>query len=339
MDYEPGFGGLESDVPGPQVKIRDVSTDHVDFVLSNVSLGFANAVRRSVQGEIFTIAIDLVEIEANSSVIPDEFLAHRLGLVPLHTVGVEDMNLNRDCDCDDWCPNCTIMLTLEARCTGNEVMGVYSRDLIVSSERRNEEIGNPVIKDADGKGVLIAKLRKGQEIKARCTARKGNARLHAKWMPASAVGFEYDPYNRLQHSDYWFEADAKKEWPPSENAKDEEIHPHDDDLPPLDRDPSRFYLDVEAVGTMPPDAIVISGVNVLQTKLAATKLELMGETAFDNRSPAGGDYGAATAYGNQGGGGYGTAYGVPGQGSVWGGGATTPYGNGNAYGNGTSYGA
>ena len=50
---------------------------------------------------------------------------------------------------------------------------------------------------------------------------QGRALEHAKWSPVSAVGFEYDPYNKLRHTDLWFEVGTKAEdeWPVSENGK------------------------------------------------------------------------------------------------------------------------
>jgi DNA-directed RNA polymerase II subunit RPB3 len=180
---------------------------HVDFELSKTNLAFANAVRRIIQAEVPTIAIDLVEIETNSSVLADEFIAHRLGLIPLDSKGVDELNYSRDCDCEQYCEQCSVTLTLHAKCTSDEIMKVYARDLVVDGRHMNG-VGSPVITDPEGYGCLIAKLRKGQELKISCIAKKGIAKEHAKWMPTSAVGFEYDPHNKLHHIDWWFENDT-----------------------------------------------------------------------------------------------------------------------------------
>ena len=185
----------------------------VDFELSNTVLPFANSIRRVIQAEVPTIAIDIVEIEVNSSVLADEFIAHRLGLIPLDSRGAHDLNYSRDCDCEGHCEQCSVTLSLHAKCTSDEIMKVYARDLVVDG-RHADGVGAPIITDPEELGCLIAKLRKDQELKMTCIAKKGIGKEHAKWMPTSAVGFEYDPHNKLHHLDWWFEnnTDPNKEW-------------------------------------------------------------------------------------------------------------------------------
>lgn len=311
---------------------------NVDFVLSNVSLAFANSLRRVILAEVPTMAIDLVEVEGNTSVLADEFIAHRLGLIPLISKNMEDVTDSRDCDCEQYCERCSATLTLHAKCTGDEIMKVYARDLVVSPDRPNQYVGNPVITDPDGLGSLICKLRRGQELRMRCIAKRGIAKEHVKWAPTSAVGFEYDPHNKLRHLSYWYEEDAKKEWPISANGEWEDAAPEGAAFDP-DAEPGAFYFDVETVGGLEPDAIIQQGIKILQQKLATVIQELSGadDRAADGangyggpRSPNPADaYGGTSRYG--GADGYQTAYRPEGQGSVWGGagvvaGGATPYG-------------
>jgi len=327
MDYDINMDGVDA---GPAINIQEAKNPlHVDFILRNVDLAFANSLRRVMLAEIPTMAIDLVEVESNTSVLPDEFLAHRLGLIPLSSTNIDDVKYSRDCDCDQYCEFCSVVLTLRAKCTGDEIMRVYSRDLEVEGGRPNEYVGNPVILDPEQKGVIIAKLRKGQEIKLRCIVKKGIAKEHAKWAPTAAIGFEYDPNNNLRHLDYWYEEDAKAEWPVSKNGVLED----DPDDKPFDYDaePDRFYFNVETVGTIDAETCFQQGIRVLQQKIAGVINELTpsgaanAEEEYAPRSPDAVDQGLGA------GGGF-TPYG--GAASAWGG--TTPYGGG---GGATQYGA
>ncbi|KAI5458005.1 RNA polymerase II subunit 3 [Mariannaea sp. PMI_226] len=343
MNYDPM--AMDGEPEQPQVKIsavweapsprRLLAADHthVDFELSKTNLSFANALRRIIQAEVPTIAIDLVEIEVNSSVLADEFIAHRLGLIPLDSKGIGELNYSRDCDCEQYCEQCSVSLTLHAKCTSDEIMKVYARDLVVDG-RQAGSLGSPVIRDPDGFGCLIAKLRKDQELKINCIAKKGIAKEHAKWMPTSAVGFEYDPHNKLHHLDMWFEndTDPEVEWPKSKYAQWEEPAQEGE---PFDYDavPNRFYFEVETSGNMEPDQIVESGIRVLQQKIGGLLKSLDprkygGEepVEFDGpRSPDMNMDGGTTPWGQDGG--Y-TSYG--GNATAYGGGmtayGTTPYG-------------
>ena len=315
-------------VPYDSTNEVQATPNTVDFVLKNVDLAFANSLRRVVLSEIPTIAIDIVEVEANTSVLADEFICHRLGLIPLSARGIEHVDYSRECEeCESYCDNCSVVLRLDAKCTGDDIMHIYARDLMIVSSRKNEFVGTPVITDPEGKGCLIAKLRKGQEIKMKCVAKKGIAKEHAKWAPTSAVGFEYDPHNNLKHLDYWYENDAKLEWPISENGGWED--PADPSAPfDFNAKPKQFYFNVETVGTMDPDVCFQSGIKVLQQKLATIIGALQGDgTVNDDYAPRSpgrdGDQGFTTPYMGGGGGGQsqwggGTAYG----------GGTTPFGQG-----------
>ncbi|KAK2752207.1 45 kDa subunit of RNA polymerase II [Onygenales sp. PD_40] len=337
MDYDE----MDIEPTGPQVTVREAESHRVDFRLSSVDLAFANSLRRTMLAEVPTVAIDIVEIESNTSVLPDEFLAHRLGLIPLNSKNCDaDMEYARDCDCEGGCARCVVTLSLQARCTGEDIMKVYARDLVVVGDRANEWVGSPVITDAEGKGPIICKLRRGQEVKMTCVAKKGIAKEHAKWAPTSAVGFEYDPHNNLKHVDYWYEEDPIKEWPISANAEWET--PANPDIPfDYDAQPTTFYLDVESIGNLEPDAIVQQGITVLQRKLAEIISALTGAGGEADRNGAGmngmdedgarspdgyeppeGMDGGYTAYAANGVGGA-----AGGGGSVWGGaGGATPYG-------------
>ena len=77
-------GGNVSSGTG-KVKILELSRYETKFELYSTDLAIANALRRIMISEVPTMTIDLVEVRENTSALHDEFLAHRLGLVPLNS--------------------------------------------------------------------------------------------------------------------------------------------------------------------------------------------------------------------------------------------------------------
>jgi hypothetical protein len=67
----------------PKVEVLSIAPHAISFILSETDTSMANALRRIMIAEVPTIAIDLVEYAENSSVLNDEYIAHRLGLIPI----------------------------------------------------------------------------------------------------------------------------------------------------------------------------------------------------------------------------------------------------------------
>ena len=84
----------------PSIIIKDLragqaSEASIDFDVHNVDVSLVNSLRRVMWAEVPTLAIDLVDIEVNSSPLHDEFLAHRLGLLPIDSTFIANMRFPR----------------------------------------------------------------------------------------------------------------------------------------------------------------------------------------------------------------------------------------------------
>jgi len=167
------FEDFVQDLPSLEVINKD--NQKISVKLKGVPLHYANALRRVCLNGVPVFAIDTVDIIENSSVLPDEGLAHRLGLIPIKT-DLTRFNEPSKCDCQSeaGCSNCRVMLVLDSG--DSDVTRT-----ILSNELSSEDDS---IKPTSDK-ISIVQLTQGQRIKVECYARLGRGTEHAKWNSAN----------------------------------------------------------------------------------------------------------------------------------------------------------
>jgi DNA-directed RNA polymerase subunit D len=161
----------------PSINILERADERIVIKFNNVPRQYVNAIRRTSISEVPTLAIDDVVILENSSVMHDEAIAHRLGLIPLLT-NLDRFVMPHECDCKSTlgCSKCRVLLVLDSE--ANEKTKVVMSGELVSED----ELIKPVSKD-----IPIITLAPGQKLKFEAYARLGIGRDHAKWQPTSAA--------------------------------------------------------------------------------------------------------------------------------------------------------
>ncbi|GLJ36344.1 hypothetical protein SUGI_0729600 [Cryptomeria japonica] len=92
----------------PSVKIPEVKDDYLKFEPRNTDANIVNALLRVMMAEVPMIAVDLVEFGKNSSVLNDEFISQKLGLIPLTSKHAIEMSFLCDCDRGDGDAQCEL---------------------------------------------------------------------------------------------------------------------------------------------------------------------------------------------------------------------------------------
>ena len=159
----------------PSLEIINKNDYKISVKLKGVPIQYANALRRICLNGVPVFAIDTVDIIENSSVLPDEGLAHRLGLIPI-TTDLSRFNEPSKCDCnsESGCSNCKVMLVLD---TGESDV----TRTVLSNELSSEDDSIKPISDK----ISIVQLAPGQRVKVECYARLGRGTDHAKWNSAN----------------------------------------------------------------------------------------------------------------------------------------------------------
>ncbi|XP_027063281.1 uncharacterized protein [Coffea arabica] len=202
-----------------RVEVVRLTEDDIEFDLIGIDASLANAFRRILIAELPTIAIEKVLIANNTSVIQDEVLAHRLGLIPLQVdprlfeyISENDIpnekntivfKLHARCEkggprstvkSDElkWLPNGSEFLLATENSASNTASKQKTYTSFSSSQDSLPEFSNNPIapKYPD---IIIAKLGPGQEIELEAHAVKGMGKTHAKWSPVATAWYRMLP--------------------------------------------------------------------------------------------------------------------------------------------------
>ena len=135
----------------------------ISVKIKGISSHYANALRRICLNGIPVFAIDTVDVIENSSVLPDEGIAHTLGLIPLKTElrGSDELNSR-------------VMLVLDSEATENT-------KVVTSAELESKD---QVVKPISNQ-IPIIHLAPGQRVKLEAYARLGRGTEHSKWNSAN----------------------------------------------------------------------------------------------------------------------------------------------------------
>jgi len=157
------------------LEVINQNENKISIRLKGIPIQYANALRRICLNGVPIFAIDTIEVLENTSIMPDEAIAHRLGLIPLKTDSKDIVISEEATDESD----SRVMLTLDSE--ENDLEDKSETRTVFSNELKGEDSGVKPISDK----IPIVTLAPGQKIKFQAYARLGRGTEHAKWNSAN----------------------------------------------------------------------------------------------------------------------------------------------------------
>ncbi|ABM80390.1 DNA-directed RNA polymerase subunit D [Hyperthermus butylicus] len=157
----------------------------IRLYVEGFGLPLVNAIRRAAYSDVPVMAVDVVEVFENNTVLYDEIIAHRLGLIPLTSKeALQKYKRPEECEkAELGDPSCYVVLRLEVETGPREERIVYSGDL---------ETSDPDVRPVyDNMPIVV--MAPDQRLRLQAYARLGYGREHAKWMPVSVAAHRYLP--------------------------------------------------------------------------------------------------------------------------------------------------
>ncbi|XP_034249654.1 DNA-directed RNA polymerases I and III subunit RPAC1 [Thrips palmi] len=298
-----------------RIEIVRYNKTEMEFDLIGVHAAIANAFRRVILSEVPSMAIEKVKIFNNTTLLQDEVLAHRLGLIPLKA-DPRLFEYKAEADAEPTEQD-TLEFELKIKCTWNgnapkdathpddlyRNHNVYTKHLKWipiggQADIYNAEQVGPVFED-----ILLNKLRPGHELDLRLLAVKGIGKDHAKFSPVATASYRLLPEitltkdvegelaERLQScfspgviglEDNGHGKKRAKVKDARYDSCSRNVFRYEDlkDSVKMARVKDHYIFSVESVGALPPDVLFVEAIKVLKKK-CMTFLEELNEAAAE----------------------------------------------------------
>ncbi|MFP4112558.1 MAG: DNA-directed RNA polymerase subunit D [Candidatus Woesearchaeota archaeon] len=244
-----------------KIELVNKKGNFLKFILSDTDAAFANAIRRIMINKVPTMAIQEVEFRKNNSILYDEMIAHRLGLLPLKTDLKSYEVPPSDLPEGEYLAKSHLKLTLSAK--GPKT--VYASEI---------KSADPKVVPVNPKTPIV-KLLEGQELEFEAIASLGYGKDHAKHSPAH-VYFTNDFKINVNNDSEHFE-EFKEKYPEDvfkngkidadliiKNQLSDACEGVCDDIVSFNYDSNSFVFDVESWGQLDPKEIVIAACEKLK---------------------------------------------------------------------------
>ncbi|KAG2015204.1 RNA polymerase subunit [Coprinopsis cinerea AmutBmut pab1-1] len=287
-----------------KVQITRLSQHTIEFDLVGVDASIANAFRRIMIAEVPTIAIEHVYVWDNTSVIVDEVLAHRIGLVPLN---VNPSIMDSRSPQNDPTDRDTLIFKLDVTCTRNPNAPkgstnpdelyinheVLSRDLVWSPVGQQAEVFEGCPPAPINPNIVLTKLRPGQAVNMELHAVKGVGKDHAKFTPVATASYRLLPHIKIkkpippEHAEKFakcfspgvikVDPQTKQVSVDEHNVRKDTVtrevfrHPEFADSVELSRVRDYFLFNVESEGPYAPERLLPEAIKVMREKIATIK--------------------------------------------------------------------
>lgn len=248
-----------------KIQILNKSENEIQFLLEDSNPQFANALRRIMISEIPILAIDTVDFSLNDSVLYNEIIAHRLGLIPL-VFDPKKFHFKDEHEDGKTCSMCEVVFAINKKGSGM----VYSKDMKSSDPDVKPLFDN----------IPIVELFDDQKLKLEASASLGFGKDHARYQSANSF-YRYYPTAKL--SGKLSNAEEVMRACPKNSLKidgDKASITLDCDLSKecvkiakpegaleIEGDPTKFIFNVESVSGLKAEDIIFQSISILKEKL------------------------------------------------------------------------